>query len=239
MALSILLAFFLSLAAAAEAQKSIDIFAWPLSASKSQTFASVSYNSTTATLRSHTRPSIPESDEIVRVGFHHPSTGKWSGIATSASNFAQSKDQKLQLLLNDEGEVYHIGFKVAEVDKASSGSGKESKKDELSVEVVPMRAGPQVFLNKPVVVNPDGKVGGEEEQKTFLQKYGLWFDRLLGLWLLTVLFQVLVGDWSLFAVPTRHGRRRQGVKVQTAGIFTQSLAASQALTWVCYWRYPA
>lgn len=210
MALSILLAFFLSLAAAAEAQKSIDIFAWPLSASKSQTFASVSYNSTTATLRSHTRPSISESDEIVRVGFHHPSTGKWSGIATSASNFAQSKDQKLQLLLNDEGEVYHIGFKAGD---ASSGSGKESTKDGLSVEVVPMRAGPQVFLNKPVVVNPDGKVGGEEEQKTFLQKYGLLFDRVTwGYGVLTMMFQVLVGDWSLLAVPARYGRWRQGVK---------------------------
>lgn len=210
MALSILLAFFLSLAAAAEAQTSIDIFAWPLSASKSQTFASVSYNSTTATLRSHTRPSIPESDEIVRVGFHHPSTGKWSGIATSASNFAQSKDQKLQLLLNDEGGVYHIGFKAGD---ASSGSGKESTEDGLSVEVVPMRAGPQVFLNKPVVVNPDGKVGGEEEQKTFLQKYGLLFDRVTwGYGVLTMMFQVLVGDWSLLAVPARYGRWRQGVK---------------------------
>jgi len=214
LALSVLLSFFLSPAAGAESQKSIDIFAWPLSASKSQTFASISYNTTTATLKSHSRPSIPEIDEIVRIGFHHSSTGKWSGIATSASNFAEGKDQKLQLLLNSEGEVYHVGFKAEDASKASSGSGKESKKDGLSVEVVPMNAGPQVHLNKPVVVNPDGKVGGEEEQKSFLQKYGLLLVRCHGVWLLIVFLQILVGYRALPAVSAFHGWWRKVVKLQ-------------------------
>lgn len=215
LALSVLLAFFLSLASTAETQKSVDIFAWPLSASKSQSFASISYNGTTASVKFHSRPSIPADDSIVRVGFHHASTGKWSGIATSASNFAEGKDQKLQLLLNDEGTVYHVGFKAEDVSKGSSGSGAGSKKDGLSVEVVPMNAGPQVHLNKPVVVNPDGKPAGEEEQKTFLQKY-VCSIRTISYWklVLTTRSQVLVGYRTLPGVPACHGRRRQRVKYE-------------------------
>lgn len=216
-ALSVLAAIFLSLAAAAESQKSIDIFAWPLSAAKSHTFASISYNTTAATLKSHTRSSVPNTDDIVRIGFHHASTGKWSGIATSASNFAEGKDQKLQLLLTSEGEVYHVGFKAEDASKASSGSGRDSKKDGLSVEVVPMKAGPQVHLNKPVVVNPDGKVGGEEEQKSFLQKYVEAIpspvdDVASDVLIMTL--QILVGHRPLPAIPARHGRRWERVRIR-------------------------
>jgi hypothetical protein len=41
----------------------------------------------------------------------------------------------------------------------------------MSVEVVPMKAGSTVHLNKPVLLNAEGKLDGAPEEKTFLQKY--------------------------------------------------------------------
>jgi hypothetical protein len=166
-ALSFVLALLFSFAAA-QIDKQIDIFAWPLSASNSQTLAKLSYNSETATVLSYKVPALPAGEEIVRIGFHHPTTGSWSGIATAASNFADGKDKKLQLLLNEQGDVYHIGFKSLDLPSSSKGG---SKKDDISVEVVPMKAGSTVHLNKPIVLNAEGKLDGQPEEKTFLQKY--------------------------------------------------------------------
>jgi len=154
--------------AAAQTDKHIDIFAWPLSASKSQTLAKLSYNPEQATVLSYKAPALPAGEEIVRIGFHHPSTGSWSGIATSAANFAEGKDKKIQLLLNEQGEVYHIGFKTSDWPTSSKGG---SKKDEMSVEVVPMKPASTIQLNKPIVLNAEGKLAGQPEEKTFLQKY--------------------------------------------------------------------
>jgi hypothetical protein len=103
----------LSSVAAAQTDKQIDVFAWPLSASKSQSLAKLSYNTEEATVVSYKALALPAGEEIVRIGFHHPKTGSWSGIATSAANFAEGKDKKIQLLLNEQGEVYHVGFKTS------------------------------------------------------------------------------------------------------------------------------
>nr|POF13069.1 hypothetical protein CFP56_10217 [Quercus suber] len=163
---SLLLAFLSSLAYAIEAERKVDVFAWPLSSPKSQTLARISYNLTTATVHSYNAPKIPAGDDIVRVGFYHAS-GSWSGIATSASNFAESKDKKLQLLLNDDGEVYHVGFRAEDFPTSSKSS---NKKDGLSVELVKIMPGSVPVLNKPVVLSADGNVEQKEPEKTFLQK---------------------------------------------------------------------
>lgn len=170
-------------AAAAETDRQIDIFAWPLSASKSQTLAKLSYNPEEATVLSYKPLALPAGEEIVRIGFHHPTTGSWSGIATSAANFAEGKDKKIQLLLNEQGEVYHVGFKTSNWPTSAKGG---SKKDEMSVEVVPMKPASTIHLNKPVVLNADGKLAGQPEEKTFLQKY--WWA--IGLFLV---FQLAMG----------------------------------------------
>jgi len=158
----------LSSVAAAQTDKQIDIFAWPLSASKSQSLAKLSYNLEEATVISYKALALPADEEIVRIGFHHPQTGSWSGIATSAANFAEGKDKKIQLLLNEQGEVYHVGFKTSDWPTSAKGG---SKKDDMSVEVVPMKPASTIQLNKPVVLNADGKLAGQPEEKTFLQKY--------------------------------------------------------------------
>ncbi|EME41408.1 hypothetical protein DOTSEDRAFT_55235 [Dothistroma septosporum NZE10] len=179
---SLALTFFASLANAAEQQRNIDIFAWPLSASKPQTLAKVSFNSTDASIKSHTAPTIPTDEKIVRLGFYH-SSGQWSGIATSASNFAPERSQKLELLVRPDGALYHIGFKASDGNPAEPS--KDKKDGGVSVEVVKIRPGPTPQLNKPIVVSADGTVGGKEPEKTFLQKY--WWA--IGLFLL---FQVVL-----------------------------------------------
>nr|POF04164.1 hypothetical protein CFP56_21919 [Quercus suber] len=163
---SLLLAFWSSLALAIETERSVDIFAWPLTAPKAQSLAKVTYNSTTATVHSYNTPKILAGDDIVRIGFYHKS-GSWSGIATSASNFDESKDKKLQLLLNGNGEIYHVGFRAEDFPTSSKSS---NKKDGLSVELVQTMPGPVPVLNKPVVLSADGKSEQKEPEKTFLQK---------------------------------------------------------------------
>ncbi|KAH9840359.1 hypothetical protein Tdes44962_MAKER07954 [Teratosphaeria destructans] len=152
---------------AAEPERSVDIFAWPLSSPKSSTLAKITFNSTAATVKSVSNPSIPPHDNVVRVGFYHPS-GSWSGIATSASNFQNGKDKTLQLHVNSDGELYHVGFKASNYGTSSKSS---NKKEGLSVEVVKVRPGPTPRLNKPVVLSPDGKAPETEPEKTFFQKY--------------------------------------------------------------------
>ncbi|KAF7192376.1 hypothetical protein HII31_06408, partial [Pseudocercospora fuligena] len=180
---SIVLAFIVTLAAAVETQRSTDIFAWPLSASKPTKLTTVSYTSMNATLKGYDFPKIPDHEEIVRIGFYHKS-GKWSGIATSAKNFAIINPMRLVLHVKDDGELYHVGFKAN--DPITRAEGKPDTSDWLNVEVAKIRPGPVPTLNKPIVVTADGQVEGKEPEKTFLQKY--WWA--IGLFLL---LQVVMG----------------------------------------------
>ncbi|KAI6841265.1 hypothetical protein KC342_g2405 [Hortaea werneckii] len=65
--LGLLLAFFASLAFAVEQQRTVDIFAWPLSAPQSTTLAKVSYNSTVATVDSYQPFTSPTDDNVLHV----------------------------------------------------------------------------------------------------------------------------------------------------------------------------
>lgn len=180
--LALALTFVTSLAAATEQERTVDVFTWPLSAIKSSSLAKIRYNSTGATLDSYNTPKVPNSDDdIVRVGFYHPS-GAWSGIATAASNFAEQKHKRLQLHLNNDGDVYHVGLLALDVG-GSHGTTEGSAKDDLSVEVVRMRPGPTPHLNKPVVMSADGTAPEKEPEKSFLQKYVVFLlDRELIVW---------------------------------------------------------
>jgi len=164
--ISILLTFLCSLSAAFETEHTVDVLAWPLSAPKGATLAKITYNSTAATVKSYTQPTIPSSDDTVRIGYYHPS-GSWSGIATAASNFAPEKSKKLLLHLNSDGELYHVGFRASDYGSSIATS---NKMDGMSVELVKVRPGPTPHLNKPVVVNADGTVPSKEPEKSFLQK---------------------------------------------------------------------
>lgn len=166
--LALVVTLFTSLVLAAQSDQSIDVFAWPLSSPKSQTLAKITYNSTYATVKSYTPPKIPSGEEIVRVGFYHPgSSDKWSGVATSSGNFSPGKDKKILLHVNTQGELYHIGFRASDLGTSSkTGTGK----DDLSVEILQIQKGQGPHLNKPVVLNAEGKVDDKEPEKTFFQK---------------------------------------------------------------------
>ncbi|WPH02882.1 Hypothetical protein R9X50_00575000 [Acrodontium crateriforme] len=170
----LVLAFVTSLAVAVEAPSSLEVFVWPMSAAKSQTLARVSYNSTTATLVSYSAPKLVADDDTVRVGFYQPS-GAWSGVVTSASNFAAGKDKSLSLLLNAENQVYHVGFQAIDkpVDAKTSKTKKSASKetDTLHVRIEKTATAPGPHLNKPVLLKADGTADEPEAEKTFFQKY--------------------------------------------------------------------
>ena len=166
MLVALAVTLYTSLVHSAQIERTVDVFAWPLSQAKSQALAQITYTSSNATVKSHKAPKIPTEDDVVRIGFYHKS-GEWSGVATAASNFAPGKDKKVLLHLNTAGELYHVGFKASDV-ASSSRTGKGQ--DGLGVEVVKMQPGPMPHLNKPVVVNADGQEEGKVVEKTFLQK---------------------------------------------------------------------
>ena len=199
--LTLLLTLLFSLASAQTQQqllqepRSITIHTWPLSASSPRPLAEITYASTSATLTSYTPPStLPTTtEEIVRVGFYHAS-GAWSGIATSASNFAADKLGKVVLHVNGAGEVYHLGFHATAV--GGNGGGEA-----LKVEVLPIQAGPTVVLNKPVVLGPDGGAAEKEPEKSFFQKYVLCLP--LTFYLSTFLLSPCGGgawNWKIWGV---------------------------------------
>jgi hypothetical protein len=167
--------FLFTLAAAVSTEsRSVDIFAWPIvENSKPHTLAQISFTSTNASVKSYNAPAFASSpDDIVRLGFYHAS-GSWSGIATSASNFAANIPKTLQLHIRPDGELYHVGFKTT----PAVSQGKDAAiKDGFAVEVVPIKKGPVPVLNKPVVVSADGTEEGAVPEKTFLQK---WVDFIL------------------------------------------------------------
>lgn len=138
------------------------------------------------TLASYTPPSGSYSaDHLLRVGLTDPKSGSWRGVVTSAASFSEQYNKKFVIHVDDKGEPFHIGFGTK-----AKGSG-----DEVEVEVVRKNVGPKPVLNKPIVLNAEGKLGGEEPEKTFLQK---WVEThgLLEVTILTKM-QVLVGSGTL------------------------------------------
>lgn len=166
MAAALVVAFLSTLAYAVEPQKSVDIYAWPMSDDRSQMLARAFYNTTHAHIVGYAPPKIPPGDDLVRVCFGHPS-GAWSGVSTAASNVMPGKHKKIQLHLNLEGELYHLGFKASDMGSSSTTGTTDG---EFSVEIVPMKRGPTPHLNKPVVLDAEGKVAGEVPEKSFFQK---------------------------------------------------------------------
>lgn len=172
--IAVFIALFFSVpveAATEAATSTVTVYAWPLAAPSPTSLATVvlsaSQTKPIAEVNSFHLPSIPLStDEIVRIGLYDPSTKQWRGTATAASSFTPGLARKLTLHVDGDGNTYHASLSAFELP------GKSKKKDELQVEVIQPHPGPQPILNKPVVLNADGKVpqAEEKDQKTFLQK---------------------------------------------------------------------
>jgi hypothetical protein len=114
------------------------------------------------TLASYTPPTGSYSpDHLLRVGLSDPKSGSWRGIVTSAASFADQYHKKFVVHVDEKGEPYHIGFGTS-----ARGSG-----DDVEVEIVKRNPGPKPVLNKPIVLNAEGKLESKEPEKSFLQKY--------------------------------------------------------------------
>ena len=114
------------------------------------------------TIVSYTPPTGSYSDDhLLRVGLTDPKTGSWRGIVTSAASFAEQYHKKFIVHVDEKGEPYHVGFGTT-----AKGEGKE-----VEVEIVKRNSGPKPALNKPIVLNAEGKLESKEPEKTFLQKY--------------------------------------------------------------------
>lgn len=114
------------------------------------------------TLASYTPPTGSYSDDhLLRVGLTDSKTGSWRGIVTSASSFADQYHKKFTIHVDEKGEPFHVGF----------GTSAKSAGKEVEIEIVKRSPGPKPVLNKPVVLNAEGKLESKEPEKTFLQKY--------------------------------------------------------------------
>ncbi|KAJ4332703.1 hypothetical protein N0V87_008200 [Didymella glomerata] len=114
------------------------------------------------TLASYTPPTGSYSDgHLLRVGLTDSKTGSWRGIVTSASSFADQYHKKFIIHVDEKGEPFHVGF----------GTSAKSAGKEVEVEIVKRSPGPKPVLNKPIVLNAEGKLESKEPEKTFLQKY--------------------------------------------------------------------
>lgn len=156
---------FLLISVSAAVSSSITVYAWPLSASSPKPFAEITIPSTAdgvATVKSKKTVSA-EDGELVRVGLLDSSKA-WSGVATSSESFKQGITQKISLHTDGHGQVTHLSF----------SSFKSVKDDELLVSLLPIQAGPEPILNKPVVLNAEGKLDKPDvDERSFIQKCDL------------------------------------------------------------------
>ncbi|KAF2788484.1 hypothetical protein K505DRAFT_421084 [Melanomma pulvis-pyrius CBS 109.77] len=152
---------------------SVTVYVHSLPASDSQAtsplpspipIAQIEYDAdtSTGTLASYTPPTGSYSHQhLLRIGLTDPKSGHWRGVVTSAASFADEYKKKFVIHVDEKGEVYHVGFGAS-----ARGSG-----DEVEVEVVKRGSGAKPALNRPIVLNAEGKLETKEPEKSFLQKY--------------------------------------------------------------------
>ncbi|KAL9094689.1 MAG: hypothetical protein Q9165_002959 [Trypethelium subeluteriae] len=173
-ALVILSAPLLALTASASTKEDIKVYAWPVSEPKPQVLAEITYDpqSLTASTKKYHQIQSTSSEDLVRVGLYDPKTTDWTGIVTSGSHFESKYAKTIVLHLDHEGRPFYVGFS-ASVPSKNKKSGEKNNQGFESLKVVlkPPVQGPQPHLNKPVVLNPEGKVDEKEPEKTFIQKY--------------------------------------------------------------------
>jgi hypothetical protein len=159
--------------------RSVTIQAWPLSAAQARPLAQVSYDPVTkqSTVNNFNPPNgAISSDDLIRIGIYDNSDSKWRGVVTSATSFDPKYQQKLLLHLDEDGNVWHLAFSTMIKPAAAKGKMVNGKRQapetvpQIVVELLSPMLAPSPVLNKPVILTAEGKVEGQEVQKTFLQK---------------------------------------------------------------------
>lgn len=125
--------------------------------------AQIEYDADTLTgaLASYTPPTGSYSNEhLLKIGLADPKSEHWRGVVTSAASFADEYKKKFVIHVDEKGVVYHVGF----------GASARGTGDEVEVEIVKRGRGAKPVLNRPVVLNAEGKLETKEPDKSFLQK---------------------------------------------------------------------
>lgn len=149
-----------------QAASGVIIHVWPLSAPSPIPYAAIEISPSPTAIQAkvqHVAQLPLFKDNLVRVGIFDESK-TWTGVATSAKSFRVDISKKIILHTDSEGHVAHISFSSFEnVDPADAG---------IFVEVMPIQPGPRPTLNKPIVLNEEGKIATPEtpDTKSFLQK---------------------------------------------------------------------
>ena len=155
--------------------RSATVYVWPLTSPSPTPLATVAYNPHTleASTKKYTPPKIAQAaagssdddddGQLTRVGLYSPSTKKWSGVLTDASAFKTDLQRTLALHLDRKGEVWHVGFHAS---SAPASTGQE----EVQVRLMTATPGPNPFVNKPMLVDSEGKQPEEVVEKTLFQK---------------------------------------------------------------------
>lgn len=159
----------------------LSVYTQPLNSAHSSKLASITYTypSLNASVSDYTNPVFsPADDSVVRLGFyasslHGADESAWHGTVTSQSALSDGP-KKLKLYLDDKGDVWHLSYSSLPTTTTTTTTTKTTTAghETLHVELVPLQKGPQPHLNKPIVLNNQGKpAADQEDQKSFLQKY--------------------------------------------------------------------
>jgi hypothetical protein len=156
------------------------------------------------TLSSYTPPTGSyASDHFLRVGLQDTGSGAWRGIVTSAASFADEYHKKFVIHVDEKGEPFYVGF----------GTSAKRAGGDVEVEIIKRSSGPKPVLNKPIVLNAEGKIDAKEPEKSFLQKCVANFIFAITGLVLTNL-QVLVGHRTVLGRSTGRRWRRWEIVAQ-------------------------
>ncbi|KAI9170984.1 hypothetical protein HJFPF1_00463 [Paramyrothecium foliicola] len=151
--------------------RTADIYILPIATTGPPShLAEVSYDTaalSSSSVVSWEAPEIHESTKLVRIGLWDSTAKSWIAGTTVASveNFDKGYSPTLMLSVDAKGDVQSVALKGVRIDAGQT-------RDFGPKAMVLLEAqGKQPELNKPVVLTPEGKKPGQEEEKTFLQKY--------------------------------------------------------------------
>lgn len=109
---------------------------------------------------------LSSSSSLLRIGVYDSATSSWksSTSTVSTASFEKGIRQTIVLNLDATGAVLGVSLKGSAIDAGQS----RDFGPRVLVRGMGKTKGPE--LNRPVVLNPEGKVDVPEPEKTFLQK---------------------------------------------------------------------
>ncbi|EGX95231.1 hypothetical protein CCM_03503 [Cordyceps militaris CM01] len=155
---------------AAAAPRTAHIYVQPVQGgSKPSPLAEVAYDvvtPATAEVLTYEAPDLPDGTSTVRIGVYDVTTKTWSSGTTVASvaNFDKGFAPNFLVSVDAHGAVVSATLKGVQIDAG------HTRDFGPQVVLLPETRGTQPALNKPVVLNPEGK-REEPQEKTLLQKY--------------------------------------------------------------------